>query len=220
LFDIIVAGKVDVVEVAITTNMETMQNEPAAAAKHQEEQAARLVPLLQLTDQQQELIPIGVRLYYDLLAGIHQERQEINRQMTAVLEADSGCTAANSCSASSATSGTQEQDLTNHRARLQQQQVLINRLSLLLDKEVRVQDISSSLKDTVLSRQWQLECAGAALLENSLLAAASLRSTCMSEHSQPHVSAHVLQQPTLSLCVLSCHACCPVVLLCRSTRSG
>jgi hypothetical protein len=150
VFDLILAGKVEVVEVAITTNMETMQNEPAAAAKHQEEQAARLVPLLRLTEQQQELIPIGVRLYYDLLAGIHQERQEINAQMTAVLEADRDVSSSSSSAAAasdsssiwsgawSATSRAREQHLADRRARLQQHQELTNRLNLLLQKEVRV----------------------------------------------------------------------------------
>jgi hypothetical protein len=142
VFDLIVAGKVDVVEAAITTNMETMQNEPAAAAKHQQAQAATVVPLLQLTERQQELIPIGVKLYYDLLAVVHQERQEINSQMTAVLEAEkhnnaAAAAAADMCDTCPATSSTQEQDLADRRARLQQQQVLTNRLTLLLDKEVR-----------------------------------------------------------------------------------
>jgi hypothetical protein len=56
-------GKVDVVEAALAINLETMQSEPAEAASHQAAQAAVLVPLLQLTAQQRELISVGMGLY-------------------------------------------------------------------------------------------------------------------------------------------------------------
>lgn len=57
---------------AHSINLETMTLEPAEAGRHQEQKAAALVPQLQLTEQQLEVIPVGMRLYYDLLAAIHQ----------------------------------------------------------------------------------------------------------------------------------------------------
>jgi hypothetical protein len=55
-------------------NLETMVSEPAEAASHQAAQAAALVPMLGLSEQQQEFVSIGMQLYYDLLAAIHQEQ--------------------------------------------------------------------------------------------------------------------------------------------------
>jgi hypothetical protein len=156
LYDLIMCGKVCVVEEAMMHNLETMQFEPAAATTHQAAQAAALVPLLQLTKQQQELIPVAIELYYDLLAAIHQERQQINSQMTAVVDAvaaDSAAEAAASASASAdAAAGSlgsrvscskasctrhASLDLPDRRVRLQQQEALTTRLNQLLHKEVR-----------------------------------------------------------------------------------
>lgn len=55
-------------------NLETMTLEPAEAGQRQEQMAAALVPQLQLSEQQLEVIPVAMRLYYDLLAAIHQVR--------------------------------------------------------------------------------------------------------------------------------------------------
>jgi hypothetical protein len=143
LNDLIVAGKADVVEAAVTTTMDTMQADPAAAARHQAAQAAVAVPLLQLTPQQQELMPVGVKLFYDLLDVVYQERQEINSQMTAVVEAEryakaAATATADACAAAGpAASSTDGNDLADRRVRLQQQEALTNRLTLLLHKEVR-----------------------------------------------------------------------------------
>jgi hypothetical protein len=76
-------GKQDVLETAHTFNMETMQPEPAEAASHQAEQAALLVPLLGLCEQQQELIAVGLRLYYDLVLEVHTERQSLQVKVAA-----------------------------------------------------------------------------------------------------------------------------------------
>lgn len=138
-------GKVDVVEAAVTTNLETMQYEPAAATKHQAAQAAAWVPALQLTEQQQELIPIGLGLYNDLVAVIHRERHELNSQMTAAVDAPSAHSAAAAAAAdltgSSLTFTSHHsrdplQELPQRAARLQQQAALTDRLNLLLHKEV------------------------------------------------------------------------------------
>lgn len=131
-------GKQSVLEAAMTINLETMQPEPAEAARHQAEQASVVVRSLQLTEQQQEIVSVGMGLYYDLLAVIHHERQDINSQMSAVDEAaeDSG----EAGSATSRASSTREgslQDLPDRRERLQKQEALTNRLDLLLHKEVR-----------------------------------------------------------------------------------
>jgi hypothetical protein len=148
--DLIVAGKIDVVETAITTNMETMQEDSAAAARHQAAQAAVVVPLLQLTPQQQELKTIGVKLCYDLLGVVYQERQEISSQMTSVMEAERDAKAAatataDACAAAGlAANGAEKNDLADRCVRLQQQEALTNRLTLLLHKEVRGCDKGAS----------------------------------------------------------------------------
>jgi hypothetical protein len=148
-YDLIMSGKVCVVEETAMYNLETMAFEPAAAATHQVKQAATIVPLLQLTEQQKELIPIATQLYYDLLAAIHKERQEVHKQMTAVVEAvcaDSTSSAAGAEGASSSSSvGSAQaghardplQLLPDRRTKLQQQEALTNRLDQLLQKEVR-----------------------------------------------------------------------------------
>jgi hypothetical protein len=55
-------------------NLETMCLEPAEAGRRQEEKATGLMPQLQLTEQQLEVISVGMRLYFDLLSAIHQVR--------------------------------------------------------------------------------------------------------------------------------------------------
>jgi hypothetical protein len=142
-------GKVDVVEAAVTTNLETMQHEPEAATKHQAAQAAALVPALQLTQQQQqELIPVGLVLYNDLVAVIHRERHELNSQMTTAVDAPSANSAAEAAAAADSTGSSSSftsrhsrdplQELPQRAARLQQQAALTDRLNLLLHKEVGV----------------------------------------------------------------------------------
>jgi hypothetical protein len=151
-FDLIMSGNVVAVEEACMYNLETMQLEPAAAAAHQAAQAAMVVPLLQLTEQQQELIPIAVELFHDLLAVVLKERQEINSQLAAMVEtAEVGITAAGAAAAggkddgspsgsrgrSQSVSGNRDTVLPDHGTQLQQQEELTNRLNQLLHKEVR-----------------------------------------------------------------------------------
>jgi hypothetical protein len=76
-------GKQDVLETAHAFNLETLQSEPAEAASHQAEQAAVLVPLLGLCEQQQELIAVGMRLYYDLVLEIYTERRALQVKVAA-----------------------------------------------------------------------------------------------------------------------------------------
>jgi hypothetical protein len=144
-YDLIMHGKVDVVEAAMTTNLETMQYEPEAATKHLAAQAAAMVPALQLTEQQQELISVGWGLYSDLVAAIHRDRHEVNSQMTTAFEAPSAHSAAaaadSTCSSLAFTSLHSRdalQELPQRAARLQQQAALTDRLNLLLHKEVGV----------------------------------------------------------------------------------
>jgi hypothetical protein len=153
-YDLVMIGKVCVVEESMMYNLETMQFEPAAAAAHQIQKYTMLVPLLQLTEQQQELIPIAMELYYDLLAEIHKERQEVHKQMTAVVEAvcadstsaaaaaaavfaEGGSSSSRASSAQAAHVRDPRQLLPDHRMQLQQQEALTNRLDQLLHKEVR-----------------------------------------------------------------------------------
>jgi hypothetical protein len=137
-YSLIMNGRQSVVEAALAINLETMKPEPAEAAAHQAAQAAVLVPMLQLTEQQQEIVSVGMGLYYDLLAVIHHERQDINSQMNTVDEAaeDSGEAGSPNSRASSTRDGPL-QDLPDRRERLQKQEALTNRLDLLLHKEVR-----------------------------------------------------------------------------------
>jgi hypothetical protein len=129
-------------------NLETGVLEPTAASQHQEAQAAALVPTLGLSEQQQELIACGTQLYYDLLASIHKERLEINTSMTAVeptQEATSSDTNSSNAdnsnmdagSASVASSSEHGLQLAERQELLEKQQQLTDRLSLLLQKEVR-----------------------------------------------------------------------------------
>jgi hypothetical protein len=137
-YRLIMSGRQSVVEEALAINLETMQPQPAEAAAHQSAQAAVLVPLLRLTEQQQEIVSLGMGLYYDLLAVIHHERQDINSQMSAVDEAaaDSG-EAGSPSSRASSNRDSHLQDLPDRRELLQKQEALTNRLDLLLHKEVR-----------------------------------------------------------------------------------
>jgi hypothetical protein len=146
-------GRQDVVEKALAMNLETMQPEPAAAASHQAAQATCCLPMLDLSEQQQEFIAAGMGLYFDILHSIHQERQQLNSQMTAAAEEaeamaaadkqqDSGCRSISSgadmasptCSGSS--SGDHHVTLPDRQEQLQKQQQLTSRLNLLLHKEV------------------------------------------------------------------------------------
>jgi hypothetical protein len=132
-------GKQSVLEAAMTINLDTMQPEPAEAAAHQAEQAAVVVRTLQLTEQQQEIVSVGMGIYYDLLAVIHQERQDINNQRTAVPEApcaDGALTDSHGDSPGSRASSSWDM-LAERRDWLEKQEALTNRLDLLLHKEVR-----------------------------------------------------------------------------------
>jgi hypothetical protein len=144
LYVLIMSGKVDVVEAALTTNLETLANDPAEASAHQAERACMVVPLLQLTEQQQEIIAVGTGLHHDLLAALHRERQDINRQMTAVVEAAGADSSAAHSQTGSSTTGSGSSgsmvltpNLPDRRVQLQRQQDLANRLNTLLHKEVR-----------------------------------------------------------------------------------
>jgi hypothetical protein len=119
-----------------------MVSEPAEAASHQAAQAAALVPMLGLSEQQQEFVSIGMKLYYDLLAAVHQERQQINSEMTAAEGPDvsSRLNSDDSMEVGSPTSGSSSERLESISDRgelLEKQQGLTGRLALLLHKEVR-----------------------------------------------------------------------------------
>jgi hypothetical protein len=125
----------------MTINLNTMQPEPAEAVAHQAEQAAVVVRTLQLTEQQQEIVCVGMGIYYDMLAVIHHKCQDINNQRTAVLEepcADGALADAHGDSSGGrASSAWDMQDLAERRDWLEKQEELTNQLDLLLHKEVR-----------------------------------------------------------------------------------
>lgn len=131
----IMLGRQGVVEKAHAINLETMQPEPAAAANHQAAQAAMSVPLLGLSEQQQEFIAVGMRLHADLLLGIHSERQKLQLQLASNSsdEGSSDSRGSSSGSVSSISSG-QLDSLSLRHQELQQQQAQTDRLNLLLHK--------------------------------------------------------------------------------------
>jgi 3-oxoacyl-ACP reductase-like protein len=113
-------------------NLETMVSEPAEAASHQAAQAAALVPVLGLSEQQQELIEVGMRLFYDIVQGIHSEHQSLQLQVASAIQRD-GSDSGTDTSAASGSSGLQD-SLFGRRALLENQQQLTSQLSLLLHK--------------------------------------------------------------------------------------
>jgi hypothetical protein len=131
----IMLGRQGVVEKAHAINLETMQPEPAAAATHQAAQAAMLVPLLGLSEQQQEFIAVGMRLHADLLSGIHSERQKLQMQLAAN-SSDGGSSDSRGSSSDSLSSGSSGQldSLSLRHLKLQKQQAQTDRLNLLLHK--------------------------------------------------------------------------------------
>jgi len=127
---------------ASSINLDTMVHQPTAAAQHQQAQAVAALPLLGLSEQQQEFISVGTQLYYDLLAAIHQERHKINTEMKAA-DPDQGGASRASTDDSRVGAGSHaclgsgsEQTLPDRQALLERQQELANRLGLLLRKEV------------------------------------------------------------------------------------
>jgi hypothetical protein len=124
------------VEQAHCINLDTMAMEPAEAAQHQILQAGALVPCLRLSEQQQELISVAMSIYYELLASIHRERQEIDIQMTAVGQHSSSRDASMAGASSSSSSSRQVDSLPKRQQQLHAHQELTNRLNLLLHKEV------------------------------------------------------------------------------------
>jgi hypothetical protein len=131
-------------------NMETFESEPHQAGEMQAAQAVLIVPLLDLSEQQQEVISVGMHLYYDMLNSVHHERQALNSQMTVLqMEHSSGNgTGASSSSSNkveppreagspnSANSSDQIESLPDRQELLEKQQELTSRLNLLLHKEV------------------------------------------------------------------------------------
>jgi hypothetical protein len=105
--------------------------------------------LLNLSEQQQEVIAVGMQLHYDMLNAVHQERQDINSQMT-VLQVERSSGSGNGPSSSnnrveppqeagspsSGNSSEQLESLPDRQELLEKQQELTSRLNLLLHKEV------------------------------------------------------------------------------------
>jgi len=130
---IVLLGNEDVAERVTFINLETLQHDAAAASSHLVSQAAVVVPTLGLTEQQQEVITVGMHLYYDLVAVIHQERQDLQTQMAAV-EADR----THGQAGATVSAGSQAGPMDNLSARclqLRKEEALISRLKQLLHKE-------------------------------------------------------------------------------------
>lgn len=143
---LVMRGRQDIVERAHCLNLESMQPDSAAAGQHQAKQAAVLVPLLGLSEQQQELVAAGMRLYFDLEHGIHQERQDMQAQMEALEAADDTSDSSKDAASSSgagpsrSSSNTSSADgglapLSSRRKLLAKQHAILGRLQLLLQKE-------------------------------------------------------------------------------------
>lgn len=149
----VLLGSQGVLEHAMCMNLESLQPDPAAAASHQATQAAVLMPTLGLTEQQQEVIAVGVQLYYDLEHAVHQERQELQVQMAAVEAAAERAATAGHITTSTTSSETDSapdpsagspggmavlDDLSARSLQLQKQEALTCRLEMLLHKEYRL----------------------------------------------------------------------------------
>jgi hypothetical protein len=146
---LVMLGRQDIIEKSISINLETMVYQPAEAAAHQQAQAAILAPLLGLSEQQQEYIAVGMQLYFDLVAAIHQQRQQVNSEMTAANEqrpdtttnSNSRMSDDGSREVGTPTSGSSSErleSLPDTQELLEKQQQLTERLNLLLHKEVGV----------------------------------------------------------------------------------
>lgn len=138
LISLVMLGRADVAEDAAFMNLETGVPEPTKAAKHQEAQAAALVPTLGLSEQQQELIACGTQLNYDSLAGIRREQLAVNTALAATeprQEATGSNTDSSSTGGGSSSGASSSEDGSQLAERLEKQQQLTERLSLLLHKE-------------------------------------------------------------------------------------
>ena len=134
---LIMLGRQDIIERSMNMNLETMADEPAEAAAHQQAQATMLAPMLGLSEQQQEYIAIGMQLYFDLVAAIHQEGQQVYSQMTAATERPNMTTSSSSSRTSvNGSSSERLETLPDAQELLEKQQQLTERLNLLLNKEV------------------------------------------------------------------------------------
>lgn len=127
----ITSGRQAVLEAAHAVNLETLQPEPAEAAEQQLTQAAVLAPMLGLSEQQQEYIAVGMRLYYDLSASIIQEQKDVQTQLAAC-EEGMACSQPDRADSSSAacSNGASLTSL----VQLEKQEGLTNRLNSLLHK--------------------------------------------------------------------------------------
>jgi len=132
---IVLLGNQHVAERVTFINLETLQHDSAAASSHLVSQAAVVAPKLGLTEQQQEIITVGMHLYYDLQASIHRERQDLQTQMAAV-EAD--CTHGSDQEGATVSAGSQAgalENLSARRLQLQREEALTTRLKQVLQKE-------------------------------------------------------------------------------------
>ena len=93
--------------------------------------------MLGLLEQQQEYIAVGMQLYFDLVAAIHQEGQQVYSQMTAATERPNMTTSSSSSRTSvDGSSSERLETLPDAQELLEKQQQLTERLNLLLNKEV------------------------------------------------------------------------------------
>lgn len=146
LASFVLLGREDVSERSHHINLDTMvAGEVEATAQQQARLVAQLMPALQLSEQQQELIAVGTHLHYVLVAAVHQERKELDVQMTATLLEGSSLsmsTSVDPASSAGSRAGSgdttdQMQSIQHRRSVLDRQQQLAARLALLLHKEVR-----------------------------------------------------------------------------------
>lgn len=141
------------VQAAFNYNLETMQPD-STTWQQQEQQVPEVVSAMDLSDQQQELIAAGFRLFLDLQHNIQGQQQNLQKQM-ATLDGGAGvppdvtvptngtqAAAASTCgtqrSSSSLPKGQQTDssalDLSARQVRLEKQDVLGRRLEMLLFK--------------------------------------------------------------------------------------
>jgi hypothetical protein len=152
IVSLVLLGRQDVIEAAQPFNLQTLAIEPEEANQHVTAWPALVVPLLKLSEQQEELTAVGMHLYYEQLAATHQERRDIDQLMTVVVANEHSSSGSSTPEAalgsfSSCNSSEQLESLPDRQELLEKQQELISRLNLLLHKEV-------SRAGTVLARWW------------------------------------------------------------------
>lgn len=131
LMSLLMAGRQDVIEQVSLYDMETMQPDPDAPAKHVARMAT-VPPLLDLTPQQLQEFAAGAPLFQELLGSILRQQQELQADMSAQ---ESGPSSSSDHSSDSASTSTGTTSLHSLHRDLEGAQRSAARMHVLLHKE-------------------------------------------------------------------------------------